>query len=192
MIEEIKKYAHDNNIPIMLEDGIEFLCECIKEKGYKKILEIGTAIGYSSIMMCLIDDDIEVTTIEYKKERYDIALDNIAKFNFDNRIDAHLINALDYEVDDMYDLIFIDATKSKNILFFEKFSEFLKKGGTIITDNMLFHGLVEDSSLIETKNQRKLVEKIIEYKEYLDANTLFNTIHYTLGDGISVTTRNGD
>ncbi|MBE6147857.1 MAG: SAM-dependent methyltransferase, partial [Firmicutes bacterium] len=83
VLNEIKKYALDNNVPIMLDDGIEFLCNLIKEKKVKTILEIGTAIGYSSIKMALVDNDISVTTIERDIDRYNIALKNIKKTNLD-------------------------------------------------------------------------------------------------------------
>ena len=69
-IEEIKKYAKDNDVPIMLDDGIEFLTDFIVQKNIKNILEVGTAIGFSSIMMALQNDKIRVTTIERDEERY--------------------------------------------------------------------------------------------------------------------------
>ena len=78
---EIEKYAYENSIPIMQKDGIEFLTKFICENNIKNILEIGTAIGYSAIKMCLTNSDVTVTTIERDKERYDIALENIKKFN---------------------------------------------------------------------------------------------------------------
>ena len=192
MIDELKDYARENNVPIMMDDGIEFLCNYIKENKYKKILEVGTAIGYSAIMMSNVDSTIKITTLEKDEVRYNIAVQNIKKFNKENQIESHLVDALEYILEDNFDLIFIDAAKSKNIPFFEKFSKYLNKGGSIVTDNMLFHGLVEDSEMIETKNQKKLVEKIIKYKEYLDTNKDYKTIHYSLGDGVSVTKRVGE
>lgn len=87
--EELKKievYAGNNNVPIMLKDGIEYLCNYIKENNVKRILEIGTAIGYSAIKMALVNNDIEITTIERDEQRYNLALNNIKKFNLENRI----------------------------------------------------------------------------------------------------------
>ena len=82
MIEKIEQYAKDNKIPIMLPDGIEFLCNYIKENNIKRILEIGSAIGYSSIKMALVDKDITITTIEKDEKRYKEAIKNIKDFNF--------------------------------------------------------------------------------------------------------------
>ena len=146
-LEEIEKYAAENSIPIMQKDGIEFLVEYIKKHNIKKILEIGTAIGYSAIKMALVDEDITVTTIERDKERYDLALKNISSFSLENRIKVLLCDALEVNLnpDDSYDLIFIDAAKSQYIKFFEKFQLNLKINGVIVSDNLSFHGRVEDS-----------------------------------------------
>ena len=135
MINEIENYAHTNNVPIMQEDGIEFLCNYIKENNIKNILEIGSAIGYSAIKMALVNDDIKITTIERDINRYNIALVNIDKFSLNNRIDIINGDANEVEINGLFDLIFIDASKASNINFFEKFSINLAKDGTIITDN---------------------------------------------------------
>lgn len=187
-LEEIEKYAAENSIPIMQKDGIEFLVEYIKEHNIKKILEIGTAIGYSAIKMALVDEDITVTTIERDKERYDLALKNISSFSLENRIKVLLCDALEVNLNpyDSYDLIFIDAAKSQYIKFFEKFQLNLKINGVIVSDNLSFHGLVFDESKIKNRNTRQLVRKIKTYKEYLKNNDLFITEFYGIGDGISV------
>ena len=118
MLEEIEMYAKENRVPIMMKDGIEYLCQFIKDNNIKRILEIGSAIGYSSIKMALVSDDIEITTIEKDVLRYNIAVENINKFNLDKRIDIILGDALETEIDSLYDLIFIDASKGNNINFF--------------------------------------------------------------------------
>ena len=192
MIENIRIYARENNIPIMMDDGMEFLCKYIKKNKYKKILEIGSAIGYSAIRISMTSEDVVVTTLEKDDARYNQAVKNIKECGKEDKINIHLIDALEYTPEEKFDLIFIDAAKSKNIPFFEKYKEYLNTGGSIVTDNMLFHGLVEDSEMIETKNQKKLVEKIIKYKEFLDNNTEYETKHYSLGDGVSVTKRVGE
>ena len=83
MLNEIELYAKENRVPIMMKDGIEFLCEYIREHKIKRILEIGSAIGYSSIKMALVDHDIYITTIEKDESRYNIAVNNIKKFNLE-------------------------------------------------------------------------------------------------------------
>ena len=150
-MKELEEYAKINNIPIMQKDGILYLINYIKENNIKNILEIGSAIGYSSIMMASINSDIRITTIERDKDRYDLAVFNIKKYNLDKQINIIYGDAVDTDITGMYDLIFIDAAKGKNVFFFEKYKNNLVKRGTIITDNLSFHGLVEDSDLVKIK-----------------------------------------
>ena len=189
MIDEIREYARVNNIPIMLEDGIEYLCNYIKSNNIKSILEIGTAIGYSAIMMALVCDDIYITTIERDKDRYEEAIKNIKKLNLSNRIKVIFGDALDVDVDGMFDLIFIDASKGGSIKFFEKYKKNLSSNGAIITDNLSFHGLVEDESLAVTKNQKGLVKRIKKFIEFLDSNQEYETEYVSVGDKISISKR---
>ena len=190
MIQEMEKYARENRIPIMMSDGIEYLCHYIRKHRIKKILEIGSAIGYSAIRMALVDDDIEVTTIEKDERRYQVAFRNIEKFGLDHRIHIICDDALEVDLkDNNFDLIFIDASKGHNIDFFIKYKDYLKRDGVIITDNLSFHGLVEDESLIQTKNQRGIVRKIKKFIDFLDHNLEFKTEYIEVGDKISISKR---
>ena len=188
-IEEMEKYALENNVPIMLKDGIEYLCEYIKENNIKNILEVGSAIGYSSIKMALIDKDIKITTIEKDYDRYLMAVNNIKYNNLENQIDIIYNDAKDVELTKEYDLIFIDASKGNNKYFFEKFKNNLSNNGIIVTDNLSFHGLVEDETLVKTKNQRGIVRKIKDYLLFLDNNEEFITEYVSIGDKISISRR---
>ena len=190
-IEDLEEYARLNNIPIMQKDGIEFLTNYIKDNNIKNILEVGTAIGYSAIKMALVDTDIKVTTIERDIDRYNIAVNNINKFNLSNRINIILGDALDINLVDKYDLIFIDAAKSQYIKFFLKFDKNLKEKGVIISDNLSFHGLVEDDSKTNNRNTKQLVKKIRKYIEFLKDNEDYITTFYTIGDGVAVSIKKG-
>ena len=189
MISEIEEYARNNNIPIMLKDGINYLCDYIKDNNIKSILEIGSAIGYSSIMMALVDNDIRIITIEKDTNRYNMAIDNINKFNLGSRITILNEDALESNINNTFDLIFIDASKGNNINFFNKYKSNLNKSGVIVTDNLSFHGLVEDENKIKTKNQRGIVKKIKLYLDFLSNNKEFNTIYVPVGDKISISKR---
>ena len=186
MISEIEEYARDNNVPIMMKDGITYLCDYIKNNNVKTILEIGSAIGYSSIMMASVDNDIKVTTIEKDANRYNIAVANINKFNLSSRITILNEDALESNITGYYDLIFIDASKGNNINFFNKYKDNLAKNGSIVTDNLSFHGLVEDETLIKTKNQKGIVKKIKLYIDFLSNNKDFTTTYVPVGDKISI------
>lgn len=186
----IEEYAKENYVPIMLKDGIEYLCNYIKDNNIKNILEVGSAIGYSAIKMALVSEDITITTIEKDENRYNMAAYNIHKFNLDKRINIILGDAKEVELTDKYDLIFIDASKGNNIYFFEKFTDNLAQDGVIITDNLSFHGRVEDASLITSKNQLGIVKKIKTFIEYLDNNKEFTTTYVSVGDKIAISKKN--
>ena len=186
---QIEEYAKDNYIPIMLKDGIEYLCDYIRKNNIKNILEIGSAIGYSAIKMALVSDDINVTTIEKDEERYNMAVSNIHKFNLDNRINIILKDAKEVELTSKFDLIFIDASKGNNIYFFNKFASNLVDSGVIITDNLSFHGRVEDANLITSKNQLGIVNKIKDFINFLDNNKDFTTTYISVGDKIAISKR---
>ena len=191
LIEEIKEYADLNNVPIMADSGMRYLLNYINKNNIRNILEIGTAIGYSAIMMCLVNPDIQVTTIERDEKRYLEALKNIKKANLENRIHLIYNDALDVHLDDKYDLIFIDAAKAQNQRFFEKFERNLSDFGTIITDNMSFHGLVDKNiDEIESRNLRQLVRKVKDYISFLKGNAYYETEFIDVGDGLAVSRKN--
>ncbi len=188
----MKKNAIENGIPIMQDEGIDFLTNFIDKKEIKNILEVGTAIGYSAIMMCLVNKDVMVTTIERDEARYMEALKNIKKFNLENRITLIFNDAINVEFDEKFDLIFIDAAKRKNKEFFEHFVKYLDDDGYVVTDNMNFHGYVSmNPEEIESKNIREIAEKINEYLYFLENNMEYKTTIYQVGDGVAVTERRG-
>lgn len=187
IINEIRTYAKENNVPIMLDDGIEYLTNYIIKNNVNSVLEIGTAIGYSAIMMALANPSLSVTTIERDEKRYLEALKNIKKLNLENRITLIFNDALDVNITGKFDLIFIDAAKAQSIKFFEKFEKNLNPTGVIITDNIKFHGLVDkNEEEIESRNLRALVRKVKEYITYLKENAHYETEFLELGDGISI------
>ncbi len=189
MTEELELYAKENKVPIMQKDGILYLCNYIKEHKLERILEIGSAIGYSAMMMASVSLSIKVTTIEKDINRYEIACNYIKKYHYDKQIEIIYGDASEVDVTGKFDLIFIDAAKGKNTLFFEKFKNNLSDDGVIVTDNLGFHGLVKDEKLIMTKNQRGIVNKIKEYINFLDNNKEFVTEYIEVGDVISISKR---
>lgn len=183
---ELEEYAKENNIPIMMKDGIEFLLKYIKDNNIKNILEIGTAIGYSAIRMSLVNENINVTTIERDNTRYMEAKKNINDFELNNRIKVINDDAFNVELKEQYDLIFIDAAKSQYIKFFEKFKLNLNKNGVIVSDNLNFHGLTHTDKEIKSRNVRGIVRKLNNYIDFLNNNNEFTTEFYDIGDGISI------
>ena len=189
-IDDIKLYAAKNSIPIMRDGGIDFICNYIRDNNIKRILEIGTAIGFSAIEFARVAPDITVTTIELDIDRHIKALQNIHDSGLDGRIKAINADALQLELDDTFDMIFIDAAKGQYINFFEKYKNNLAADGVFISDNLSFHGMVADLTLTHNYSTIKLVKKIRKYIDFLKQNTEFSTTFFEFGDGISVSKRN--
>lgn len=186
-IREIKKYALDNKVPIMVDDGIDFLTTFIIKHQINSVLEIGTAIGYSAIMMALANPNLKITTIERDKDRYLEAVKNVKKLDLEDRITLVFSDALETNIEGKFGLIFIDAAKGQNIRFFEKYEDNLEEHGFIITDNMNFHGLVDKvDAEIESRDLRSLVRKIRDYRTFLLNNSNYNVELLNIGDGIAV------
>lgn len=190
LIIEMENYAKEKNIPIMEKESIAFLMKYIKMKNVKNILEIGSAIGYSSILMASSNLETKVTTIERDETRYMECLKNVKKAGLEKEITVVFQDALEVNLSDVtYDLILIDAAKGQYTKFFEKFKYFLASNGVIVTDNIKFHGYVGNSENIESKNLKGLVGKIEDYIEFLKENEEFETKFYDLGDGLSFSIR---
>ena len=187
---DIKEYAKENNVPIMQDAGIDFMCDYIKNNNIKSILEIGSAIGYSAIRFASINDDIKVTTIERDDSRYNEAVKNISSMNLDSRITIYHDDALEINIKDKFDMIFIDAAKSQYIKFFLKYKNNLNDNGVIFSDNLKFHGFVDHPELTHNRNTRQLVGKIRKYVDFLKDNEEFTTSFYDIGDGVSISKKN--
>ncbi len=191
LIEEMEEYAKSKNVPIIEKESITFIMKYIKLHNVKNILEIGSAIGYSAILMASVAEDVKVTTIERDEARYMECLKNVKKCGMDKKITVVYQDALEVNLTDKneYDLIFIDAAKGQYIKFFEKFKYFLAPNGIIITDNLKFHGYVGSKKKIESKNLAGIVKKIENYIIFLKDNTEFETKFYDVGDGLSVSVK---
>ena len=187
---EIEKYAKENNVPIIEKESICYIMKYIKEHNVKNILEIGSAIGYSAILMASSNQPTMVTTIERDESRYMECLKNIKKCGLDKKINVVYQDALDVNLTGVsYDLIFIDAAKGQYTKFFEKYKENLVDDGFVVSDNIDFHGFVENKEEIKSRNLRQLVTKIQKYKDFLTNNEEFDTKFYKVGDGIAITYR---
>jgi len=185
----IQNYAMLKEVPIVMDEGSDFICNYIKEHNCKSVFEIGTAIGFSTVKFAKLASDIKVTTIEIDKERFEAAQENIRNSGVAERITSLFGDALEAQIDTKFDLIFIDAAKAQYTKFFEKYKSNLSENGVFISDNLSFHGMVEDLSLTHNYSTIKLVKKIRKYIEFLKNNEEFETEFFKLGDGIAVSKR---
>lgn len=181
LISDMERFAKKENVPIMQKESLDYLISFIKQHDIKSVLEVGTAIGYSTILIKEVVNNI--TSIERDEERYKIAVKNVELSNLNN-ITLIKGDALDITITDKFDLIFIDAAKGKNKEFLDKFKSNLNENGYIIIDNMDFHGLVGKSMTIEKRRLRSLVKKIENFIKYMEEQTEFKVTKIDKGDGL--------
>lgn len=188
-LQKIEEYAEEHQVPIMEIDGIRFIKQLIRIHRPKKILEIGTAIGYSAIQMAKVDPSIHVTTLEVDESRYQQAIENIQTLNYENQIKAYHQDALDFlkrrTEDELFDLVFINAAKGKNKEFVNYADPFLKKDGLLVVDNVLFKGYVSGENN-ESRRLSKLGSKISSFNQWLMNDERYETTIVEVGDGIAL------
>lgn len=187
---ELRNYGIENNIPIMKLETKEFLKSLVLILKPKNILEIGTAIGYSSLLFSKYSN-ANITTIEKSKEISEIAKANFSKYNKKiNLINMDAKKALN-NFNQGFDFVFIDANKSQYEYYFNESLKLLNENGLIVCDNILFRGEITNDDLINrrhitmVKNLRKFLSHITNLDDYV-------TSIIPIGDGISLTTRRVD
>ncbi|MFV0498670.1 MAG: O-methyltransferase [Bacilli bacterium] len=188
-LRKIEEYAIEYDIPIICRDGFDLLKDFIINNKVISVLEIGSAIGYSAIKMALINEKINIVTIEKDYSRFSIGRLNIENFGLKKRIDILNIDAFDFKSNRKFDLIFIDGAKSQYIRWFDLFKVNLSENGIIVCDNLNFHGHVQNYDKIKSRNLRQLVSKIIKFRNFLNENDEFETKFYDIGDGMSISKR---
>lgn len=188
-IESLRSYAEQNNVPIVDRLTLDMIKQLIRIHQPQQILEIGTAIGYSSMQFASVSSDIHVTTIERDEVMLTQAKNNRTTFGFNTQIRQIVGNALEQfeQVNDrVYDMIFIDAAKAQSQKFFELYTPLLKEGGMVITDNVLYHGFVADIDIVRNRNVRQMVKKVQSYNEWLMNNENYTTNFLNIDDGLAI------
>lgn len=189
---DMRSYAEDAGIPIIEDSGLETVLQFLKLKKPKRILEIGSAIGYWSTMVAR-HTGAKVVTIERDEKNYEKACAYIKKSSVAEKISIHQADALTFDVKllegQTFDVIFIDAAKSAYQRFFEKYEPFLASDGLMISDNLLFHGHIFSHKKDLSNNLRDLTRKIKTYSSWLANHPHYETIFLPLGDGIAFSYR---
>lgn len=193
-VKQMEDFAEQHDVPIMEKTGIEVLLLLLSMQQPKRILEVGTAIGYSAIRMALKLPNTEIITVELDEERLQLAKQHIKEFGLEERI--HVLHGdallLSEEISKYgpFDALFIDATKAKYSKFFTLYEPMLTDVGMIYTDNVLFKGTVaRDRSELKTRRQRTMVRKLDDYNHFLYTLEKYETTIIPVGDGIAITKR---
>lgn len=189
----IKEEALKNHVPILQDESLEAIKMILRIAKPEKILEIGTAVGYSAIQFvkCLQDikENVKVKTIEIKEESYNIALNNIDKMRLNSNIEVINGDAKEYLINmdenkEQFDIVFIDAAKGQYLVFLENAIRLVKNGGIIIADNVLFKGMVL-SDYNEHKN-RTAVNRLRQYLKIVNEDKRLKSTLLKIGDGLAV------
>lgn len=189
-LEKIKKEALDEHIPIIMDDTLEVLENRLKDIKLNRILEIGTAVGYSAICFSeFLEDGGVIDTIEREEERVIKAKENIKKAEVEDKINIFLGDAVEIlpTLNEKYDMIFIDAAKGKYPFFLNEALRLINSNGIIIADNVLYKGYV--MSDYNKHKQRTAVRNLREYIKEIQENPLLETEILEVGDGLSISKR---
>ncbi len=183
---KIKQKALENHIPIIMDDTLEKIKEIIDKENPKRILEIGTAVGYSAICFAICSKEAIIDTIELDENRANEAIENIKTLELNDRINVMLGDAVNIlpNLKSGYDIIFIDAAKSKYSIFLDEGIKLVKKGGLILADNVLYKGYV--MSDYNKHKQRTAVRHLREYIKEVTENPMFETEILEIGDGLAI------
>ncbi|ATH62496.1 putative O-methyltransferase YrrM [Staphylococcus pasteuri] len=188
-IELLREYANTNQVPIVDRNTLEIIKQIIRIHQTKRIIEIGTAIGYSTMQFASVSKDINVTTIERDPEMIDQAKHNITSNQFTNQIElieGDALEQFDKVKSQTFDMLFIDAAKAQSKKFFELYTPLLKKGGIVVTDNVLYHGFVSNIDIVRSRNVRQMVKKVQQFNEWLMQNEQYTTNFLNMDDGLAI------
>jgi len=186
-LEKIKQKALEEHIPIIMDDTLEVVGKILTEIKPKRILEIGTAVGYSAICFSeYLQDDGKIDTIERDIERVAEARDNICKVGVENKINIYEGDAVEIlpTLNEKYDVVFIDAAKGKYPFFLKEALRMIKPNGIILADNILYKGYV--MSDYNKHKQRTAVRNLREYVKEVTENPNIETEILEVGDGLAI------
>lgn len=189
-LDEIEQFARERYIPVMLDDTRELLYNTVKARQPKRILEIGTAIGYSGIIM-LSACNATLNTVEMDENNADMARENFALFGVADRVNLFVGDAREIigYLSGSYDFIFLDGPKGQYKAFLPFLTDLLQVNGTLVCDNALYKGLVEH---VPDNPRHKHITVARNMRAFLDEITTsdrYSTTLHRVGDGVTVSTK---
>lgn len=185
-LEKVKAKALENHVPIIMDDTLETIKKILEKENPERILEIGTAVGYSASRFVQHAPNAVVDTIELDEERAHEAIENVKKIGIEDKVNIFIGNAVDIlpTFEGPYDIIFIDANKGKYPVFLQEGIRLAKNGGIIIADNILYKGYV--MSDYNKHKQRTAVRHLREYIQMATENESLETEILEVGDGLAI------
>ena len=196
IIEEIRNEAVALDMPIIRRDGEQLLKSILKIKKPQRILEIGTCVGYSAIIMASVsDDEAHIETLEIGKADYEMALANIAKAGYEDKITCFLCDDSDKlkeyaSAGEKFDFIFMDAAKGQYINWLPDVTEILNPGGVLLSDNILHDGDIVESRFAVERRDRTTHSRLRDYLYELTHSDMYTTSVINVADGMSISVKN--
>lgn len=186
---EMKKYANANNVPVLYDESLVFLRFLLNIKKSVKILEIGTAIGYSGCAMLLASENAHLHTIELDKATHDLAKENFQKIGVENRVHQYLGDAAEIigNLEEKFDFIFVDAAKGQYLEYFKLCESRLNEGAIVVFDNVLYKGTV--AGLPHTRRNHTIAKRMNMLFDYIENSKKYEMSLLGIGDGILLVTR---
>lgn len=191
LIAEMEEYGRSNHVPIINEKGMPVLLEVVRQKKPHRVLEIGTAIGYSALLIANNSaEDVEIDTLELSQERAATARAYIDRSVYKDRIRIHIGDAGEniLKLSGRYDFVFIDAAKGQYPDYFRKVYPFLTEDAMVLADNVLFRGYVR-GDMECPRRFKTIVKRLREYISLVSDNDEFETVIREDGDGLAVSRR---
>lgn len=190
-LKEMELYAEENHVPIIEKEVAQLLKVLLKIIKPKNILEIGTAIGYSALIMASsIDENSNITTIERRLDMIELAEKNINSTKYKDKINILYGEAEEIlpSLNDKFDFIFLDAAKGQYLEFFNYCMNLINKEGVIVSDNVLFKGMVASDKLV-IRRKKTIVKRLREYLKYINHLDGYSSCIIPIGDGVAITYR---
>ena len=187
-IREMELYAEENSVPIIHKEVAELLKVILKIHRPKRILEIGCAIGYSSILFSsILDNDVEIITTERNPVMLEKAVENIKKAGLEDKIKILVGDAQETlkDIDGEFDMIFIDAAKGQYKMFFDMVIDKLKVDGLVISDNILYKGMIASDDLV-VRRKKTIVKRMRDYLDYICQSDYLDKSIIPIGDGLAI------
>lgn len=188
LLRDLEVYALENNVPIVHKEVSELLKVLLKVQKPKRILEVGCAIGYSSILFAsTLGDDVEIITVERNEKMIEKAKENIKLSGLENNITILEGDAEEKlkEVDGEFDMIFLDAAKGQYQLFYDMVIDKLKVDGLLISDNILYKGMVAHDDFV-IRRKKTIVKRMRNYLDYICTCNYLDTSLIPIGDGVAI------
>jgi len=195
-IKELYNFAHDKEIPVAKPETTKLLHILSLIKKPKKILELGTGIGCSAIILSKASDDCTILTVEKNPDNYKEALSLIALNNLSDRIEVINADGINVirdlkEKNEKFDFIFLDSAKAQYIDYYPYLTNMLEKGGLLITDNVLYGGMVATDELVEHR-KKTIVKRLRMYIDALNNDKTLQTVVVPIGDGVAISIKKGN